>query len=229
MPIISVHASCESTLGFQPSYMIINTSDDYSLVQTLGYLNGQVVNPSGFFIYPQDFTNGQPAIVKTSDKGVVLMIVSIDGSSNVNLVPFLPVGLASVAYSGSYGDLSNKPTRSQSISSRTLNSAFQLSNTRDAFVNYSVDIACTLTLTSGQTGTVFLEIASDSAFTTNLQEVGRTINGNTGSLTLGLNITQNATCTVGGYVPAGYYVRLRTANTSGTPTFAYRGGQEVLL
>lgn len=30
-------------------------------------------------------------------------------------------------------------------------------------------------------------------------------------------------------VPAGSYVKLRTANTSGTPTFNYRSGQEVLL
>lgn len=131
--------------------------------------------------------------------------------------------------SGSLDFIKNKPVRTQSGASRTLNSAFQISSTRDAFANYSVDIACVLTLTTGQTGTVFLEIATNASFTTGVQEVGRTVNGNTGSLTLGLNITQNATATIGGYIPAGYYVRLRTANTSGTPVFTYQSGQEVLL
>ena len=119
--------------------------------------------------------------------------------------------------------------RSQSAVSRGLNSGFQVSTTRDALVNYSVDIACTLSLTTGQTGTVFLEIADDSGFTTNLQEICRCVNGNTGSLTVGLNLTQNATGGLNGFIPAGKFVRLRTANTVGTPTFTYRSGQEVLL
>lgn len=120
-------------------------------------------------------------------------------------------------------------SRSQSSASRSLNSAFQISTTKDSLVNYSVDIACTLSLTGGQTGTAFLEIATNSAFTTGVQELCRFVNGNTGTLTVGLNITQNITGGLNGYVPSGYYVRIRTANTTGTPTFNYRSGQEVLL
>lgn len=128
--------------------------------------------------------------------------------------------------------IKNKPTittRSQSSASRSLNSVFQPNSTRDTLVNYSVDIACTLTLTTGQSGTVFLEIASNSGFTSNVQELARFVNGNTGTLAIGLSLTQNVTGTLSGYVPAGYYVRLRTANNTGTPTFTYRSGQEVLL
>lgn len=120
-------------------------------------------------------------------------------------------------------------TRSQSSASRSLNSAFQPSSTRDCLVNYSVDITTSITLTTGQSGTVFLEIASDSGFTTNVQELGRFLNGNTGTLTLGLSLTQSVTGTLSGYVPAGYYARLRTVNNTSTPTFTYRSGQEVLL
>lgn len=164
--------------------------------------------------------------------------------------------LATVATSGSYNDLTNKPTipasqiqsdwtqtsttsldyiknkpaaRSQSSASRTLNSCFQISSTRDVLANYSVDIAATLSLTGGMTGTVFLEIYSDSGCTTGTQELSRFVNGNTGTLTIGLNITQNATGGLTGYVPAGSYVKIRTANTAGTPTFTYRSGQEVQL
>ncbi len=126
--------------------------------------------------------------------------------------------------------IKNKPAaRSQSSASRSLNSAFQISSTREALVNYSVDIATSLTLTAGQAGTVYLEIASDSGFTTDVQELSRFVNGNTGILTIGLSLTQNVTGTLSGYVPAGYYVRLRTQNNTSTPTFTYQSGQEILL
>lgn len=126
--------------------------------------------------------------------------------------------------------IKNKPAaRSQSSASRSLNSAFQISSTRDCFANYSVDIATSLTLTTGQAGTVYLEIASDSGFTTNLQELARFVNGNTGTLTIGLSLAQNVTGTLSGYIPSGYYARLRTQNNTSTPTFTYRSGQEVLL
>lgn len=141
--------------------------------------------------------------------------------------------LATVATSGSYNDLSNKPTiptlptYSQSSVSRTLNSNFQPSTTRNTLVNYSVEIATTLSLSGGTVGTVFLEISADGS--TGWTELSRFTNGNTGALTVGLNINQNMTSTLSGTVPAGYYVRLRTVNTTGTPTFTYRSGQETAI
>lgn len=112
---------------------------------------------------------------------------------------------------------------------RSLNTAFQPSTTRNAFVTYAVDIAATLSLTSGQNGTVTLQYADDSGFTTNVKTVQSAANGNTGSLTIGLNLTQTATATVSGMIPANKYVKIITTNTTGTPTFTYRNGQEVLL
>lgn len=112
--------------------------------------------------------------------------------------------------------------------SRTLNSAYQISSTRAAFVSYAVDISATLTISGGATGTVFLEYADDSGFTTNVVTVNSSANGNTGTLTVGLSLTQTATGTVAGVIPAGKYVRLRTANTTGSPSFTFRSAQEVL-
>lgn len=112
---------------------------------------------------------------------------------------------------------------------RSLNSAFQISATRATFVSYTVDVATTLSLTGGQTGTVSLQYADDSGFTTNVKTVQSSVNGNTGTLTLGLAITQTGTAAVTGMIPAGKYVKLVTANTTGTPTFTYRAGQEVLM
>jgi len=119
--------------------------------------------------------------------------------------------------------------RSQSSASRSLNSVFQVSTTRDALVNYSVDVATAATLLGGQVGTVYLEVATNSGFTTGVQELARFVNGNSVSLAIAITLNQNVTGTMTGYVPANYFVRLRTENTTGTPTFTYRSGQEVLL
>lgn len=118
---------------------------------------------------------------------------------------------------------------SPSAASRSLNTAFQISSTRNCLVAYSVDVSCSITLAVGQTGTVFLEYADNSSFTTNVVEVCRMVNGNSGLLTLGLNLVQDITALVSGFIPSGKYCRIRTANTSGTPSFNYRSGQEVLL
>lgn len=112
---------------------------------------------------------------------------------------------------------------------RSLNSAFQVSASRASFVSYTVDIATTLSLTGGQTGTVTLQYADDSGFTTNVKSIQSSVNGNTGTLTIGLALTQTASAAVTGIIPAGKYVRIATANTTGTPTFTYRTGQEVLM
>lgn len=119
--------------------------------------------------------------------------------------------------------------RSQSSVSRTLNTIYQISATRNASVTYSVDVSCSLTLSGGETGTVFLEMATNAGFTLGVQELSRFVNGNTGTLTIGLNITQNCTGGLNGFIPAGNYVRLRTANTVGSPIFTYRTGQEIIL
>lgn len=119
--------------------------------------------------------------------------------------------------------------RSQSSVSRSLNSIFQISTTQDSFVNYSIDIATAISLLAGQAGTVFLEISLSSTFASGIQEVARFINSCTGTLTVGLALNQIVTGNLGGYIPSGYYVRLRTQNNTGTPTFTYRSGQEVLM
>lgn len=135
--------------------------------------------------------------------------------------------LGTTAFSNSYTDLSNKPVKSFSYTTRSLNSAFQPSSTRDTFVTYAVDISANLSLTGGQSGTVILEIADNSGFTVNVQTVNRSSSANTGTLTIGLNTTDLSTASVTGVVPAGKYARLRTVNNTGTPTFTYQSGQEV--
>jgi len=137
--------------------------------------------------------------------------------------------LAMVATTGSYTDLTNKPTRSFANPTRSLNTCFQVSSTRDALVSYSVDIATSLSLTAGQQGTVYLRTYTNASCTTGVQEVTRFVNGQTGTLTIGLALTQNVTGTLSGVIPAGAYVQIVTENNTGTPVFTYRVAQEVLL
>lgn len=233
-------------------------------------------NPFTYFSCDRDPTETEPIVASspfvdgwlihwwnTSSKQIFQFQGGTNGSylwykvaTPVNFASMAAPLLATVATTGSYNDLLNKPNlpgaqiqsdweqtnissldyiknkpapRSQSSATRSLNSGFQVSAARDALVNYSVDVSCSLTLTSGQSGTVFLEIASDSGFTTNVQEIGRFTNSSTGTLTIGLNLVQGVTGNLQGYVPSGYYCRLRTANNTGTPTFTYRSGQEILL
>lgn len=119
--------------------------------------------------------------------------------------------------------------RSFTSPTRSLDSAFQISTTRDAAVSYSVSIASSLSLTGGQDGKVILEYANESGFTTGVTEVCEVRNGNTGTLTIGLNTVQTYGGVVSGMIPAGKYVRMRSVDTTSTPTQAYVKAQEVLL
>lgn len=141
--------------------------------------------------------------------------------------------LASVATSGDYNDLINKPTidtPAQASAAHVIGTTgWQISTTRNALASYSVTIATALSLAAGSAGYVSLEIASNAGFTTNLQEVARFTNGQTGTLTIGLALNQTVGGTLSGFVPAGNYARLKATNTTGVPTYAYVTGQEVLM
>lgn len=121
----------------------------------------------------------------------------------------------------------NGPNASRSFAnpSRTLNSAFQISTSRDAEVSYSVDIACASTVLAGQKGKVTLQYADDSGFTTNVVSV---CESETGTSAL-LGLATNNAIPLPGIIPAGKYVRIATANVVGTPTFTFRRSQEVLI
>lgn len=134
--------------------------------------------------------------------------------------------LATVATTGSYTDLINKPTYSQSSVTRTLNSIFQPSTTHDVLGQYSVRIGCTASLAGGQEGAVVLEISTSATFASGVVEIGRIENKNSVSLAIALTAIQEVTLPLVGTIPSGYYARLRTVSTTGSPTFTYKSGQE---
>lgn len=177
------------------------------------------------------------AIGAGTGNGSVTSITAGTGLSGGTITTSGTISLPNTGTAGSYsgvttdaqGRVTAGTARSFAYQTRTLNSCFQVSSTRDAFVTYSVDIAATLGLAGGQQGTVYLRIYTDGSCTTGTQEITRFVNGNTGSLTIGLSVTQNVTGTLTGVIPAGSYVQLVTQNNIGSPTFTARPGQEVLL
>lgn len=206
MAVTSIQPCLEYYYNISPCVVLINTTDSLSSVMATGYLNGTwpLGNGSNMVL-----SNAQICAVQTTN-GLAWLQVSIVGG-NSSLVPPL------------------SSPKTQSTASRTLNSGFQISSSQSAMVTYSVDVACTLSLTTGQSGTVYLDMAQDSGFTTGLQTISQFTNANTGTLTIGLNLTQTMTGVLSGFVPAGYYCRLRTVNNTSTPTFTYKIGQETLM
>jgi len=139
--------------------------------------------------------------------------------------------LPQTAVSGLVAALANipgAPSVSYTTSRAIGNTGWQISASRNSEVNYSVSIATALSLTGGAAGYVSLETAADSGFTTSLQEIGRVTNSQTGTLTIGLALNQTISGALSGFVPAGNYVRLKSVNTTGTPTYAFIVGQETL-
>lgn len=141
--------------------------------------------------------------------------------------------LATVATSGSYNDLSNKPpipaAPSISTPSRALNTIYQLSATRNAWVAYSVQIVVTASIGSGQAGDAILEAADDAGFTSNVRTIAIVSNAQVVTLAIALQSVQTSTATLAGYIPAAAYHRIRTVNVTGAPGFSIRAQQETLL
>lgn len=123
----------------------------------------------------------------------------------------------------------NAPGRSLVTVAAAAN-GWQIDASRDSFVSYSATITTASTLASGAAGYVTLEICStNSAVAANWIEVSRTADGQNNGLIIGLALNQVGGGNVTAMVPAGWYVRIRSVNTVGSPTFSVTGSQEVKL
>lgn len=106
---------------------------------------------------------------------------------------------------------------------------FQLSSTRPSMVNYNVSVSSTATIAGAATGSVVLEIAATNSVTaTDWKTIGVVGNSQTVTLAIALQSIQVISGQVGGFVPAGWYVRLRSITTTGTVSFSYLSGQEAV-
>lgn len=117
-----------------------------------------------------------------------------------------------------------------SIVTGTGATGFQVSSTRNSLVNYSTTIVTTASIGGNQTGVVVLEIApTNSATPSDWVEVSRYTNGQALTLAITLQSVQTMSGQLSAFVPAGWYAKLRSINTSGTPSYSYNSGQETLV
>lgn len=180
--------------------------------------------------------DGSLATLPAPGTGTVTSVTAGTGLSGGTITTSGAISLPNTGTPGTYntvvtdaqGRVTSGTGRSQSAAARTLNTVFQVSATRDANVSYAVQCTVTSSIGSGQDGDVFLDIAADAAFTTSVQSVDVSPCSQVVTLAIALQSVQKGTVSVRGFVPAGYYARIRTVNNTGSPAFLYRLGQEVL-
>lgn len=110
--------------------------------------------------------------------------------------------------------------------SRTLGSAFQPSATRPTLVSFSVRVVSALTLAGGAAGRI--ELRSDSAATPTTVR-GRVAGGATGTVVVGISLTDTSEGTLTYLVPAGHFVVLQGVNETATPTYSITAQYETVL
>lgn len=155
--------------------------------------------------------------------------ITTSGAITVNLPNTITAG----TYASATFDATGRATSGlnwtfpTSTGARSFNTAYRESTTNLYNVALSSQIACNLSLTGGQAGTITLEISPNG--TSGWVAVGTLSASNTGTLTIGLNTTQISGGQLSYDVPATYYWRLTTNNTTGTPTYTFNGGVYKIL
>lgn len=156
------------------------------------------------------------ALKSNRDDGIISNVVHTDIRGRLLVSPI--------------SELSIPPTFSvpTSISSgaRSFNTAYQISSTRPCKISISPQIACVLSLTTGQAGNVQLQISANG--TTGWITIGQLTASSTGTLVIGLNTSQVSGTQLVSELPIGYYWKALTTNTTGTPTYTFNGGSQTV-
>lgn len=157
-----------------------------------------------------------------------------DGTSTAGLKTTIEAAIAAYAVVQGYtlsegivwlpaGSVATPPAVSNPT--RALNTAYQV--TGNTLVVGSIEQDASLSLSGGTKSTVTLKYADDSGFTTGVTTASVSPNGNTGTLTIGLNTVQAGGGNVVGFVPSGKYYKFITANSTGTSTNTLLNVQEI--
>lgn len=142
----------------------------------------------------------------------------VPGTDNVTVDIIDGVATIGVTETGSPARVFNNPSRS-------LDNVFQISTTRDAAVQYSVLVQVSAPDISGSHARVYLEYANDAAMSSGHTYVAQADVSISGVA----DITLAAPGNVGGIIPAGKWVRIRSSDIVGAPFYAVTIAQEVLL
>ncbi len=189
-------------------------------------------NPSTGFPEQMSVSSDMMGLLQCSDWAAMKSAAGlVDTSSftwgNLNGKP----SFATVATSGSYNDLSNKPTINSRVFTTPTFSGATTANilhaTRDTEVSYDFDATVTISLLAGQSVTATLRYADNSGMSTNVVTVSSQVASNSGVL----NLTQANTLKLSGVIPAGKYrqVTFSATGSGATAPTTLKAGQEVTL
>lgn len=157
--------------------------------------------------------------VMSAQQAAVVFCVATNKFYTWNGAAWVTISAGSIA-------VNNAPARSLVTVAAAAN-GFQVSASRDSLVIYSVKVSTTSTIAGGAQGDAVLEIAAtNSALAADWIEISRVESGQTLGLAITLSIVQPITEPLSGIVPAGWYARIRTISTTGSPAFTYISGQE---
>jgi hypothetical protein len=118
---------------------------------------------------------------------------------------------------------SHTPAIANNTASRALNTSFMISQQRCAIVAYSNTITCNATVVTGSGGMIILESSPDNSAWTGIDTAIASISGGVLMPTFTFHVTLKGT------IPRNTWLRMRTVNTIGTPTFRAYPGLEVLF
>lgn len=120
-------------------------------------------------------------------------------------------------------------TSTRSIVTGTGATGFQVSSTRNSTDKYNITVITTASIAGNATGYITLETApTNSATSTDWVEQGRCGNSQVLTLAITLQSVQGTTCQLVADIPIGYYAKLRSVTTTGTVSYNFVSGQEVL-
>lgn len=106
----------------------------------------------------------------------------------------------------------------------------QVSSTRNAYVMVNTGISTTATIGGASTGDLVLEVApTNSATAGDWVEKSRSSNSQTITLAIVLQSVQVVKGEMIAYVPAGYYVKVRSITGAGSPTYSITSARQVLV
>lgn len=208
----------------------LTTITSTQVTNALGYtpinLNGlssQYVRADGTFTtFPtiptntNQLTNGS-GFINQAGARTAISLTTIGNSGNAT-------------YDNSTGILNipNYSTTSKSFNnnvSRTLNSNYTISTTRDAMVTYSVNLSVTNPLLAGSSSaSAFLEYSTNGG--SSWITISNVTNSSSVALAVTIALTQPNIFVLSGAIPSNALVRIRTT-TSGTASATYSTGQEV--